>query len=193
MAPNKKKFPEDDVRLLEQAFRDVERLPGRKIKKKSAAQPKPKSGGTSAKNYRPTHKGVDTELRPAPKLPDLAHGETPGLDKRSAQRLKRGQMKIEAKLDLHGHRQEEAHRALNRFLAGAQESGKRCVLVVTGKGFKGEGPKYMEGGSQVGVLKENVPRWLNQAPNRARVLSFSFATQADGGSGALYILLKRLR
>jgi len=64
---------------------------------------------------------------------------------------------------------------------------------VTGKGFKGEGPKYIEGGSQVGVLRENVPRWLNQPPNRARVLSFSYATQGDGGTGALYVLLKRLR
>lgn len=79
----------------------------------------------------------------------------------------------------------EAHRALTRFLAAAQMAGRRSVLVITGKGFRGAGG--------VGVLKANVPRWLNEEPTRARVLAFTHASRADGGEGALYVLLRRLR
>lgn len=128
---------------------------------------------------------------PAPHRPDkveLAHGATPGVDKRTAGRFKKGKMAVEGKLDLHGHFQHEAHVALKRFIAAAYAAEKRCVLVVTGKGKRG---REREGA--VGVLKESVPRWLNEPSLRAKVLSFSFAAPADGGEGALYVLLKRRR
>lgn len=118
-----------------------------------------------------------------PKMPEIGHGEVAGVDKRTAQRLRRGQLPIEARIDLHGLTQEEAHRALSSFLAGSQRAGRRCVLVVTGKGLKPNG--------ETGVLRANVPRWLNTAPNRARILAFSYATRKDGGEGALYVLLRR--
>jgi DNA-nicking Smr family endonuclease len=122
---------------------------------------------------------------PHPKPPaPLTHGSRDGLDRRRAERLRRGKLPIEATLDLHGLRQAEAHRRLERFLADSQATGKRCVLVVTGKGVHKE-----EGG----VLRANVPRWLNEAPNRARVLSFDYAQQKHGGTGALYVLLRRRR
>ena len=126
------------------------------------------------------------EVRPVPPapLPELAPGRAPGLDKRSAQRLARGQIKIDATLDLHGMTQAEAGACLADFLADAQDRGRRCVLVITGKGGIGE-----EGG----VLRRMVPRWLNAPPNRARVLSFADAQPKHGGAGALYVLLKRLR
>lgn len=117
---------------------------------------------------------------------DLSHGDAPGVDKRNAQRLRRGQMPIEARLDLHGHTQEQAHRALNAFLVGSQAAGRRCVLVITGKGLR-------PGTESTGVLKAAVPRWLNQSPLRQKVLSFSYAQPRDGGEGALYILLRRNR
>ncbi|MGE4218091.1 MAG: Smr/MutS family protein [Alphaproteobacteria bacterium] len=119
---------------------------------------------------------------PAPP-PALAHGDMPGLDRRNADRLRRGRLPVEARLDLHGLFQDEAHSALSAFLARSQAAGRRCVLVVTGKGMGAEG----------GVLRREVPRWLNMAPNRARILAFCHAQPRDGGSGALYILLKRLR
>jgi DNA-nicking Smr family endonuclease len=101
-----------------------------------------------------------------------------GLDRRSALRLKRGQLAIEARLDLHGMTQAEAHRALDEFLALADAAGQRCVLVITGKG---------------GVLRAGVPRWINEQPNRSRVLAFTPAQPKDGGGGALYLLLRRRR
>jgi DNA-nicking Smr family endonuclease len=115
--------------------------------------------------------------------PELAPGLTPGLDRRTAQRLKKGDIPVEASLDLHGLSQEEAHRALARFLARAAASGRRCVLVVTGKGGKGG----------EGVLRANVPRWLNEPELRAQVLAFVHAAPKDGDTGALYVLLKRRR
>ncbi len=133
----------------------------------------------------PRPKAVRGTARPpgAKKLPDLAHDATPGLDRRSAERLRRGELEIEARLDLHGMTQEKAHEALAAFLARAQHDGRRCVLVITGKGGAGRG----------GVLRAAVPRWLNEAPNRARLLAFALAQPRHGGAGALYLLLKRRR
>ena len=105
-----------------------------------------------------------------------------GLDRRTWLRLKRGQVAIEHTLDLHGRSQAEAHRALGRFLAAAQAAGCRCVLVVTGKG--------LESG---GTLRHMVPRWLNEGANRERIVAFCPAQARHGGSGALYVLLRRVR
>ena len=122
--------------------------------------------------------------KPKPAAPPLSHGAAPGVDKRTADNLRRGRMSIEARIDLHGLTQAEAHRALTAFVDGQQSAGRRCVLVVTGKGA------WREGG---GVLREAVPRWLNEPALRQKVLSFSYAQPKDGGEGALYILLRRLR
>jgi len=105
-----------------------------------------------------------------------------GLDRRTWLRLKRGQVAIEQSLDLHGRTQDEAHQALSRFLAAAQAAGCRCVLVVTGKG--------LESG---GTLRHMVPRWLNEGANRERIVAFCPAQARHGGTGALYILLRRRR
>lgn len=120
--------------------------------------------------------------KPAP--PDLTHGRAAGVDKRTVERLRRGQIAIEAGIDLHGHTQEEAHRALQAFISAQAGGGRRCVRVVTGKGA------FREGG---GVLKTAVPRWLNEPPLREMVLAFSHARRDDGGEGALYVLLRRKR
>jgi DNA-nicking Smr family endonuclease len=121
----------------------------------------------------------------APGPPPLAPGVAAGIDQRTLNRLKRGLIPPETRIDLHMMTQDEAHRALVSFLAAAQAAGRRSVLVITGKGFRGPGG--------VGVLKANVPRWLNEEPTRARVLAFTHAVPADGGEGALYVLLRRLR
>ena len=116
--------------------------------------------------------------------PCLAHGQVAGVDRRTAERLKRGRMAVEARLDLHGLTQAEAHRALDAFVAASYDAGRRCLLVITGKG---------QGKQEGGVLRGKVPLWLNQAPNRGRVLAFDYAQQRDGGTGALYVMLRRKR
>lgn len=107
-------------------------------------------------------------------------GRFAGIDRANAERLKRGQRRIEARLDLHGLSQDEAHRALLGFVRAARAAGKRCVLVITGRGRLGGG-----------VLKEAVPRWLNEAEFRLHLLAISTAQPRDGGAGALYVMLRR--
>ncbi|HXP02950.1 MAG TPA: Smr/MutS family protein [Stellaceae bacterium] len=103
-----------------------------------------------------------------------------GVDRASAERLKRGQQKVEARLDLHGMTQDEAHRALLGFIRAARTAGKRCVLVITGRGRIGGG-----------VLKAAVPRWLDEAEFRPHLLAIATAQPRDGGAGALYVMLRR--
>lgn len=123
--------------------------------------------------------------RHASSLPDIAPGVAPGLDKRTLARLRRGMIVPETQIDLHRCTQAEAHASLEQFVAASQRSGRRCILVITGKGFGSEG--------SVGILKTMVPRWLNEPPNRQRILALCHAAPADGGEGALYVLLRRLR
>lgn len=107
------------------------------------------------------------------------------IDRRNWERLKRGRIEIERTLDLHGRTQSEAHDTLDRFLAMASATGLRCVLVVTGKGGTGVDGR--------GVLRQMVPRWLGEAGNRDKVLTYCPAQPRHGGDGALYVLLRRRR
>jgi DNA-nicking Smr family endonuclease len=119
---------------------------------------------------------VPATVQPAP--PVRAAKTIDALDRRTATRLKRGTLTIEARLDLHGMTQTEAHDALARFIARAQKHGSRAVLVVTGKS---------------GVLHGTVPRWLEEGDNRGRIVAIRRAHAQHGGEGALYLMLRRVR
>jgi len=122
--------------------------------------------------------------------PAIEHGRAAGVDRRSAERLRRGRLPVEARLDLHGHTQDQAHAALDHFLGEAQARGLRCVLVITGKGTTTRAATGAATGAS-GVLRGQVPRWLNEPGNRARVLAFDYAQPKHGGLGALYVLMRR--
>ena len=108
-------------------------------------------------------------------------------------RLRRGEIGIDAKIDLHGMSQEKARDALLRFIADSHGRGRRCVLVITGKGKRsGNGTEWLRG-DQIGVLQQMVPRWLAQSPPAPHVVAYSKAAPAHGGGGALYVLLRRKR
>ena len=98
--------------------------------------------------------------------------------------LARGAVDIDARLDLHGLRQDAAHRALRSFIVGAQSRGARIVLVITGKGRTGEG-------EDAGVLRRAVPRWLEAPDLRPLVVGVSVAHRSHGGDGALYVQVRR--
>lgn len=117
-----------------------------------------------------------------PALPPLAT-----LDRRTRGRVARGSVEIEGKLDLHGHRLEEARHRLFDFLKRAQDREKALVLVITGKGTVA--PKGMERG----VLKREVPLWLGSSEFRPLVIGFEEAASRHGGSGALYVRVRRAR
>ena len=122
-----------------------------------------------------------------------------GLDRRVSQRLARGQMEVEATLDLHGHSQHEAHEALLSFLSRSRARGLRCVLVITGKGASPyarhtlHGASFYEVPERQGVLRSAVPRWLEEAAFRIHLSGFQPAHPKHGGGGAFYIWLRRKR
>ena len=165
--------PGDDDAVWRSVTADVKPLRGRR-KTEAAPAPKQDAADRPARQVK-TPAAAQNRKPPEP----LALGSAPGVDKRTAERLRRGQLPIEARLDLHGHTRESAHRALSGFLAAAWDTGRRTVLIVTGKGQ--------------GILKDAVPRWLNEAPNRGRILMVAQAQPKDGGGGALYVLLRRRR
>ncbi len=168
----------DDVEPLSPALvTQAEAQPAKEKAKKTKPQPRKSESKAPAGAPPPTPPIV------AKQQPELAPGQSAGLDKRNAQRLKRGQLRPEARVDLHGMIQAQAHAALNDFVAECHMAGLRNVLVITGKGSVREG----------GVLRRMVPRWLNQAPLRGMVIAIEQATPRDGGGGAYYLLLRRRR
>lgn len=181
----------DEAALWKAVTKDVKPIE-RKAKRAVATPPpkpeKPLKTGVTAKKTKPVTVKPAGAMAPTPPPPpspsELSHGRASGVDKRTLDRLRRGQMAVEAEIDLHGHTQDEASRALQAFIAGQAGAGRRCVRVVTGKG------SFREGG---GVLKAAVPRWLNESPLRDMILAFSHARRDDGGEGALYVLLRRKR
>jgi DNA-nicking Smr family endonuclease len=133
---------------------------------------------------RPAARQQDPPARKAPPLSPLG--------RRLKQRVARGREAIDARLDLHGLTQQQAHTALLRFLHRAQADGVRIALVVTGKGATkgaGKGTSTYERG----VLKRQVPVWLSLPEFRSLVVGFEDAHVGHGGEGALYVRLRRSR
>lgn len=122
-------------------------------------------------------------MRAAVPAPKSAPSIEP-LDRKLKRRLARGTVEIDARLDLHGKTQAQAHSALLRFLHRAQGNGARFVLVITGKGTRDDG-------GERGVLKRQVPLWLKLPEFRACVVGFEDAHTGHGGEGALYVRIRK--
>ena len=110
---------------------------------------------------------------------DLRQGERAGIDGRTQRRLFRGDVPLDRRLDLHGLTAARAESRLTQFIERAARDGCRCVLVITGKG--------------AGILRGHVPNWLKRQPLSPHILALAEARPHDGGSGALYVLLRRQR
>lgn len=124
------------------------------------------------------------EPPPAVRSPPLAP-----LDRRAKQRVARGRDAIDARIDLHGMTQRQAHAALLRFLHQVQAQDAKVVLVVTGKGVGKADPDRGERG----VLRRQVPLWLELPEFRHFVVGFGEAHASHGGQGAIYVRLRRAR
>jgi DNA-nicking Smr family endonuclease len=122
---------------------------------------------------------------------ERAHAKQPPalaqFDRRLRQRVARGHATIDARLDLHGMTQTQAHAALLHFLTQAQAQDAKLALVVTGKGMGGAAGSP----SQRGVLRRQVPLWLSLPEFRRFIVSFQAAHVSHGGEGALYLRLRR--
>jgi DNA-nicking Smr family endonuclease len=114
-----------------------------------------------------------------------------GVNGATEERLKKGLLEPQARIDLHGMTEGSAHRALFAFLAMAQQRGLRLVLVVTGKGNPKNGDDAPWMRSPHGVLKQMVPRWLNEPTLAALIASSRAAHVRHGGDGALYVYMRK--
>jgi DNA-nicking Smr family endonuclease len=173
----------DDAGLWRRVTHGVAPLP-RRAAKPLESNPPDRGLPVRLAGETPAVRAPVSQHRPSPPRPQPlpALDRFAGVDRATAERLKRGRYPVEARLDLHGMTQAEAHRALAGFIARSRVAGRRCVLVITGHG-------RMSGG----VLKAAVPRWLAEPGLRPDVLAITPAQPRAGGEGALYVLLRRLR
>jgi len=175
----------DEDRSLWTGFaRSITPLRPAKRAAKSADKPAAKSAVTAAVPV-PPRATVRHKSPPRATPPPLA-----SFDRRLKQRVARGRDPINARIDLHGMTQREAHGELLSFLRHAQSDGARIALIVTGKGLRQD---LGGGSSERGVLRRQVPMWLSLPEFRPFIVGFEEAHVAHGGQGALYVRLRRAR
>ena len=143
----------------------------------------PKPPGKQPPKFKKPEKIPKAPAPPAAAKPLASPIEMAPLTRRMKSRVARGRHAIDARLDLHGFTQHEAHAVLLRFLRTASARDARLVLVITGKGRGGE----------IGVLRRQVPHWLGLPEFRDVVIGFEDAHIAHGGEGALYVRVRRSR
>jgi DNA-nicking Smr family endonuclease len=189
--PAEAPLSDDDLRVFEQAMSGVKPLSQAERRQRSAVAVSPPPAP------RPSRAASDDALARAD-LADLVQkhdrfvldevgeavsGLAPGIDRKLLQRLRAGDYPVEGELDLHQRSRAEAGMELERFLARARAEGRRCVLVIHGRGLN-SGP---EGPVLLGATRD----WLTQGPLRRHVLAFASAPPSLGGVGAMLILLRR--
>ena len=147
------------------------------------------------KETRPIKKAAKPSSKAAPKAAGpKAKGKPSGVDGNTGERLRKGEMTPDARIDLHGFNESVAHRTLLNFLRGAQRNGARLALVITGKGKRRadpHGPFDMEEARARGVLNVMVPRWLSEPSFAALIADSRTAHRRHGGEGALYVYLRK--
>ena len=171
----------DDKDLFRSLYGDIERVTDNRVPE-WRQKPRPKPHRQSGQ---PEHSKAD--ISP---WPELAHAETTetdssiyranGVQDKLIKKLRRGQLRPQADIDLHGMTRAVALQELQAFITTCQSRGINCIHIVHGKGLQSDGGKA--------VLKPSVAAWLRQIPT---VLAYCPAQIQDGGDGALYVLLKR--
>lgn len=121
---------------------------------------------------------------------DVSLGTVSDIDRNTMRRFKREEFPTEGVLDLHGYNEDRAFEAVHRFMTQSYLAGKRCVIIVTGKGSQHQDEDIF---APKGVLKDRVPQWLESDELRQLILTYIHPSERLGGKGALYILLRRHR
>jgi DNA-nicking Smr family endonuclease len=206
-SPRRAKGPPvpDDIDLWRHTARSV--TPLRKAKPRvpevgppSEQQSPPKPRPSAIKTpLSPPQPPNARKISPPPSPPKRAAPQSPPplvpIERRKARRIARGIVEIDDRIDLHGLRQADAERRLRAFLLGARAHGLRTVLVITGKGGERRPNVRDDSGerSEPGVLRRSVPMWLEQPDLRDCVAGIAPAHIRHGGSGAIYIHLRKIR
>ncbi|HEY6461898.1 MAG TPA: Smr/MutS family protein, partial [Polyangiaceae bacterium] len=189
--------PEDEALLLHRLFAGVQpldrkggtRVPRQKVERSPAVERKAKAGQDAARaEAEAVHDHLRSLVEGATRfeVSDDGHrveGRRVDLPPDAIRRLRRGNFPVDARLDLHGMRAGEARGQIELFLRTMRARGERCVLVIHGKGAHS-----LQG---MAVLRGEIAAWLSQGPSSEHVAGFATASDADGGEGAVYVLLRR--
>ena len=192
---SRSKLCESDLELFNRVVADVKPL---KFQDKSVIYKKnsidkmyiSKKNNIVSREIKPINQGTSISTAPI-EIGDHAAGRAPGIDRKTSLKLKKGKVEIDYKLDLHGLTQIEAKQALEKAILKAWEQRLRLILVITGKGLRQPKSNGFNDSVGTGILRRAVPKWLKETPLSNCVLAFSSAQQTHGGSGALYVLLRR--
>lgn len=192
----RRRLSPEEIELWRKVVKQTERLQpdAASTDDRPAPLPKPIPIKAPKHHFEPFRFGQSAKAQPVrhdlkPDLIEQLQTASLNMDRKAYQRMKRGKLKPDARLDLHGMRVDTAHPALIRFILNAQASGHRLVLVITGKGKSkpDDGPIP----TPRGVLKHQVPQWLSLPPLSQAVLQVSAAHLSHGGEGAYYVYLRR--
>lgn len=182
----KRSLSEAERELFETAMRDSAPL---------QKQSRPRKKPASAKS--PAQTKARQEVKPEqPQTPQQHGRRTIGIDGNTAERLRRGQLEPQARLDLHGMSERDAHRALVTFVRAARARKLRLLLVVTGKGEGGQrkSEAVFDLGLDMqarGILRSLTPRWLREPGLAGMIADVREAHRRHGGAGALYVYLRK--
>jgi DNA-nicking Smr family endonuclease len=171
-----KKLSDEDRVLWTLVAKSTKPLKGRKAPEPEPAPVEKTTGAAEAASA--TASPVASPAAAASRRQTVGHV----FDRPTLDRLSRGKLPLEGRVDLHGMTQSEAHALLLSFLQRAHASGVRYVLIITGKGFSSGGD---------GILRRQVPAWLSTPPFRALVSSHDVSARHHGGEGALYVRLRK--
>ena len=182
MSRKKRVLTQEDMALWDAVRHTVTplRAPRRPLAASPLSEP-PVELSPQTEPLRPKHQ---TPEAPPPRAQVKTPRSPVPFDTSLSRKLKRGTEEPVSRIDLHGFRQEEAHRALMAFLRDAQGRGARVVLVITGKGGRSSAEER-------GVLRRAVPQWLGSAEFRPLVVSLAVAHLSHGGDGAHYVHIRR--
>src|SRR3954469_4618224 len=186
-AKPKPEFTDDDMRVFEQAMSGVKPLSPVQRQRAAVVGPPPRRSRAASDEALARADLADLvqahDRFTVEEVGETVAGLAPGIDRKLLHRLRAGDYPVEAELDLHRRSRVEAGIELERFLARARADGRRCVLVIHGRGHNSgpEGP----------VLLAATRDWLTQAPLRRHVLAFASAPPSLGGAGAMLVLLRR--
>lgn len=177
-------------------------IPLRPVRPKLEFKADPVSAPLAQKPVRPVIRpltrigGVTPEARVTINLAQdpMKASEKPGnqMDRRNFDRLRKGKMKPDARLDLHGMTAAQAHSELSHFIIQSHAAGKRLALVITGKGNSTRAEEGIMPTRQ-GILRHSLPHWLNRPDLKSKILEITPAHAKHGGGGAYYVYLRRHR
>lgn len=194
---NRRKLRQDELDLWRKVAQTTNRLHPEKTRPKTrfekAEKPAPKRAHDTIEKFELGQKaGEKTGYHDVlPGLPDRIASAPIRMDRKAYGRLKRGKLKPEGRIDLHGMTLNQAKPALASFIAASYARDRRLVLVITGKGRQSDDDGPIP--TRPGALRHNVPHWLQSPPLSQMVLQVSEAHARHGGGGAYYVYLRRKR